>query len=204
MIYRISLLGSRRFPNFLVPVGQASTQAGYLPCSHPLDTKGAFFHSTLHSGSVSEVVDRGIDLLFWNVWLCPVEDSSFIGAGCDAVPATDAPVVIHHDDPIRFLPGGMDRTYLHAGRVLTLLALNGQIDESFFRNQVRVIVMFGVFKIDQVSSLESENPDPVELRIMAGVDYFLSHRHRRISCSQCIGKARGRIPRGYREGLPGC
>jgi hypothetical protein len=117
-------------------------------------------------------VDRGIDLLFWNVWLRPVEDSPLIGAGCDAVPATDAPVIINHDDTIRFLPGGVDRTYLHAGRLLTLLTLNGEIDESLFRNQVGVIVMFRVFKIDQVSSFESENPDPLKLRIMARVIIF--------------------------------
>jgi hypothetical protein len=117
-------------------------------------------------------VDRGIDLLFWNVWLRPVEDSPLIGAGCDAVPATDAPVIINHDDTIGFLPGGVDRTYFHAGRLLALLTLNGEIDKSLFWNQVRVIVMFRVFKIDQVSSFESENPDPLKLRIMARVIIF--------------------------------
>jgi hypothetical protein len=137
-----------------------------------LDTKGAFFHSTLHSGSVSKVVDRRVYLLFGNVWLCPVEDSPFIGACCNAVPATNAPVVINHDDPVRFLPCGMDRTYLHTRRILTLLALNGEIDESFFWNQVRVIVMFRVFEIDQVSSFESENSDPLKLRVMARMIVF--------------------------------
>jgi hypothetical protein len=102
--------------------------------SHPLDTKGAFFHGTLHSGAVSKIVDRGINLLFWNVWLRPVEDPPLIGAGCDAVPAADAPVIIDHDDTIRFLPGGMDRTYFHTGGLLALLTLNGKIDESFFGN----------------------------------------------------------------------
>jgi hypothetical protein len=131
-----------------------------------LDTKGALFYSTLHSGPVSKVVDRRVYLFFGNVWFCPIKDSSLIRACCDAVPATDAPVVIHHDDTVRFLPGGMDRTYLHTRRILTLLALNGEIDESFFWNQVRVIVMFRVFKIDQVSSFESENPDPLELGVV--------------------------------------
>jgi hypothetical protein len=48
-----------------------------------------------------------------------------------------------------------------------LLTLNGEVDESFFWNQVGVIVMFRVFKVDQVSSFESENPDPLKLRVMA-------------------------------------
>jgi hypothetical protein len=132
-----------------------------------LDTKSAFFHGAFHSGSVSEIVDRGIDLFFWNVWLRPVEDPPLVGTGGNAVPATDAPVVVDHDDAIRFLPGGMDRTYFHTGRLLTLLTLDGKIDESLFRNQVRMIVMFRVFEVDQVSPFESENPDPLKLRIMA-------------------------------------
>jgi hypothetical protein len=140
--------------------------------SHPLDTKGAFFHGALHSGSVSKIVDRGIDLLFWNVWLRPVEDPPLVGAGCDAVPAADAPVIIDHDDTIRFLPGGVDWTYFHAGGLLTLLTLDGKIDESFFGNQVRVIVMLRVLKIDQISSLESENPNPLKLRVVARVIIF--------------------------------
>jgi hypothetical protein len=117
-------------------------------------------------------VDRGIDLLFGNVWLCPVEDPPFIGAGCDAVPATDAPVVIHHHNSIRLLPCGMDRAYLYTGRILTLLTLNRKIDESFFWNQIRGIIMFRVFEIDQVSSLEPENPDPLKLRVMARMIVF--------------------------------
>jgi hypothetical protein len=99
-----------------------------------LDTKGALFHGTLHSGPVSKIVDRGIDLLFRYVRFRPVEDPSLIGAGGDAVPATDAPVIINHDDPVRLLPGGVNRTDLHAGRFLALLTLNGKIDESLFGN----------------------------------------------------------------------
>jgi hypothetical protein len=79
-------------------------------------------------------MDRGIYFFFWNVRFCPIEDSPFIRAGCNAVPATHTPIVIHHDNAVRFLPGGMDRTYLHTGRVLTLLALDREIDESLFWN----------------------------------------------------------------------
>jgi hypothetical protein len=132
-----------------------------------LDAKSTFFNGALHSGSVSEVVDRGVDLFFWNVWLRPVEDSALVRTGCNAIPAADAPIIVNHDDSIRFLPGGVNRTYLHTGGLLALLALDGEIDESFFRNEVRVIVMFRVFEVDQVSSLESEHPDPLKLGIMA-------------------------------------
>jgi hypothetical protein len=117
-------------------------------------------------------MDGRIQLFLRDVWLCPVKDSSFIRAGCDAVPATDAPVVVYHHQSVGFLPGGMDRAYFNTRRVLTLLALDGQIDEPFLRDQVRIIIMFGVFEVDQISSLEPENPDPLKLRFISGLIVF--------------------------------
>jgi hypothetical protein len=146
-------------------------------------------------------VDRGVYFFFGNIGLCPVEDSSFIGAGCNTVPAPDAPIVIHDDDPIRFLPGGMDRAYLHAGRVLTLLTLNGKIDESLFWNQVRVIIMFRIFKIDQVSSLEPENPDPLELGVMAGRIVFFHTGINASTAANTSRKLKAICPKSIGHGL---
>ena len=112
-------------------------------------------------------MDGRVYLLPWNIWLRPVENPPFIRTGCNAVSAADTPVVIDHNDTVRFLPSGVDRAHLHTGRVLTLLTLNGKIDKAFFRNEIRVIIMFGVFKIDQVPSLEPENPNPLKLRVMS-------------------------------------
>jgi len=142
-------------------------------CPHPLDAEGALFDRALHPWSVSEVVDRGVDLLLRNVWLRPVENSPFVRARCNAVSAPYAPVVVHHDDPIWFLPGGVDGADFHAGWILTLLALNRKVDIPFLRYQVRIVVMFRVFEIDQVSPFQLENSDPLELRVMAGVVVFL-------------------------------
>jgi hypothetical protein len=99
-------------------------------------------------------VDGRIPLFYRDVWLCPVKDSPLIRACSNAVPATDAPVVIDHYQPIRFFPGSMDRTYLHTRRVLTMLALDRQIDEAFLRDEVRVIVMLRIFEVDQASLFE--------------------------------------------------
>jgi hypothetical protein len=79
-------------------------------------------------------MDRSIQLLHRDIGFCPVKDSSFIGTCGDAVPATDAPVVIDHHQSIWFFPGSMDRAYLHTRGVLAVLALNRQIDEAFLRN----------------------------------------------------------------------
>ncbi len=54
-----------------------------------------------------------------------------------------------------------------------MLALNGQIDEPFLRNLFRIVVMFRIFEIDQISPLQSEDPDPLKLRLMSGNDYSL-------------------------------
>jgi hypothetical protein len=100
-------------------------------------------------------MDGRIPLFDRDVWLCPVKDSPLIRACRNAVPATDAPVVIDHYQAIWFFPGSMDRTYFHTRRVLTMLALNRQIDEAFLWDQVRVIVMLRIFEIDQASLFES-------------------------------------------------
>jgi len=146
-------------------------------------------------------VDRGVDLLFGNVWFCPVEDSSLIGTGCNAISAPNTPIVIYDDDPIRFLPGGMDRTDLHTRRILTLLTLNRKIDESLFWNQVRVIIMFRIFKIDQVSSLEPENPDPVELGMMAGRIVFFYTGINASSAANTSRKLKAICPKSIGHGL---
>jgi hypothetical protein len=140
-------------------------------------------------------VNRSVYFFLGNVWFCPIKDSSLIRACRDTIPATDAPVVIHHDDPVRFLPRGMDRTYFYTGRILALLALNGEIDESFFWNQFRVIIMFGVFKIDQVSSLEPENSDPLELGVMAGRIVFFHTGINTSSAANTSGKLQAICPK---------
>jgi hypothetical protein len=52
------------------------------------------------------------------------------------------------------------------------LALNRKIDIPFLRHDVRIVVMFRVFEIDQISPFQPENSDPMELRVMAGVVIF--------------------------------
>jgi hypothetical protein len=146
-------------------------------------------------------VDRGVYFFLGNIWLCPVEDSSFIGTGCNAVPATNTPVVINYDDPVRFLPSGMDRAYLHTGWILTLLTLNGEIDKSFFWNQIRVIIMFRVLEIDQVSSLEPENSDPLELRIVARMVVFFYTGIDTSSAANTSGKLQTVSPEGIGNGF---
>jgi hypothetical protein len=89
----------------------------------------------------------------------------------------------------------MDRTYFYTGRILALLALNGEIDESFFWNQSRVIIMFGVFKIDQVSSFEPENSDPLELGVMAGRIVFFHTGIDASSAANTSGKLQAICPK---------
>jgi len=148
-------------------------------------------------------VDGGIDFLLRKVWFCPVEDSSFIRAGCDAVPATDAPVVVYHHQPVGLLPGGMDRAYFNTGRILTLLALDRQVDEPFFWDQVRIIIMFGVFEVDQISSLEPENPDPLKLGFISRLIVFFHTRIDTSPASNAPGKLEAIAPKGIGQSFLG-
>jgi hypothetical protein len=182
--------------------GRAGFHTGWIPSiSHPLDTEGALVHSTLHPGAVSQVMDRRIYLFLWDVRLCPVEDSPFIRARCNAVPASNTPIVIHDDDTVWFLPGGVDRADFYAGRLLTLLTLNGKIDESLLGNDFGVIVMVRVFEIDQVPSLEPENPDPLELRVMAGIIIFFHASIDASAAANTPGKLEAVSPKGIRNSL---
>jgi hypothetical protein len=95
----------------------------------------------------------------------------------------------------------MDRAYLHTGWILTLLTLNGEIDKSFFWNQIRVIIMFRVLEIDQVSSLEPENSDPLELRIVARMVVFFYTGIDTSSAANTSGKLQTVSPEGIGNGF---
>jgi hypothetical protein len=146
-------------------------------------------------------VDGGVYFLFGEIRLSPVEDPPLIGTGCDAIPAPDAPVVIDDHDPVRLLPCGMNGTDFDTGRIFTLLALNGKIDKALFRDRFRIIVMFRIFEVDHVPSLQLEDPDPMKLRIMPGLVVFLYTPIHTPPASDAPGKVESVTPESFREGL---
>jgi hypothetical protein len=95
----------------------------------------------------------------------------------------------------------MDRTDLHTGRILTLLALDGKIDIPFLRNRVRIVVMFRVFEIDQISSLQLEDPDPMELTFVAGLIILLDACIDASPATDASGKLKAVTPKGLLLGF---
>jgi hypothetical protein len=91
----------------------------------------------------------------------------------------------------------VDRTDFHAGGILTLLALNRKIDISFLRYDVRIVVMFRVFKIDQISPFQPEDSDPMELRVIAGVVVFFHAGVDAPSAAYASGKLKAIAPKGF-------
>ena len=63
--------------------------------------------------------------------------------------------------------------------------------------------MFRVFKVDQVSSLESENPDPLKLRIMAGLVILFHTGVDASSAPNASGKLQAVCPKGIGQGRLG-
>jgi hypothetical protein len=82
----------------------------------------------------------------------------------------------------------MDRANLDTRRVFALLALHGHIEKPLLRDQRRVVVMLGVFKIDKVSSLEPDDPDPMELRLITGIIVFFYTGIDALSAPNASGK----------------
>jgi hypothetical protein len=95
----------------------------------------------------------------------------------------------------------MDRAYLHTRGVLAVLALNRQIDEAFLWDCLRIIVMLGVFKIDKISSLEPENPDPLKLRFIAGIIVFFNTGIDTSSTADAPGQLKTVTPEGMGKGF---
>jgi len=95
----------------------------------------------------------------------------------------------------------MNRTSLHAGWILTLLTLDGDMDESFLRDCFGIIVMLGVFEIDQASPLEPGDPDPVELAIVSGVVILLCTGIDASSAADTPGKLQPITPEGFGKGF---
>jgi hypothetical protein len=194
-------VGVEKVSKFSCPRGTSFYTGGVSSHSHTLNTKGALFHNILHPRSVPKVVDGRIPLFDRDVWLCPIKDSPLIRACRNAVPATNAPVVIDHYQPIRFFPGRMDRTYFHTRRVLTMLALDRHIDEPFLRYCLRGVVVFRFFEIDQIPFLESYDSDPLKLRFRTrGIVFF----HTGIDASptpNAPGKVKAIAPEGFGKGF---
>jgi hypothetical protein len=82
-----------------------------------------------------------------------------------------------------------------------LLALYRQIDEPLLRNLRRIVIMLGVFEIDQISSLQPENPDPVELGFVARIIIFLDTGIDAPPAANTTGKFKTITPQGVGKGI---
>jgi hypothetical protein len=82
--------------------------------------------ASLDAGGLQALIDPVVTeiALFCDV-VYRVKKSHSIGAGHDAVPAPDAPFLVHQDHPICGLVGSAHRAYLDAGRFGALVAKLG-------------------------------------------------------------------------------
>jgi hypothetical protein len=133
-----------------------------------MDAKRALLDDPVRARPVAEYVRVRIDLVFGNLRLAPVEVARPVGTRGDAVPATDAPVVVDDDDPVGLLPGRLRRAGRDAGRILALLAGDGQIELVLGGHLVVVVEGVPLVEIDRpdgVLPLILEDADPVDLRV---------------------------------------
>src|SRR6266581_1041948 len=122
---------------------------GVFSLARALDAEMAFLHHALPPGAIAEIGHLRIDSFFGNLRLREVEPAREVRTRGFAIATPDAPVVINHRDAVLLLPGGVNGTNLHAGRVFTLLALHGHVEEIFFRHLGRVVIVLGLLHIER-------------------------------------------------------
>ena len=122
------------------PVGHASRHAGMRPLRVRCRQKVHFSTTPLKRGRFERYPWFGLIRSGGTLRRAPVEAAREIRARHDAEPAADAPAVVDHDDAIGLLPRRADRTRLHAGRVVALVALHGQV-ELALRGDLLVVVV---------------------------------------------------------------
>ena len=165
-------------PNLRAPAGQTSRHAGYRPWPRALDAEVAFLHHALAARTIAEIGHLRVEPLLRNLRLRQVESPRPIRTGGFAIAAADAPVVINHRDAVRFLPGGVDGTDLHARRVLALLALHRHVEETLLRHLLRIVIVLGLLDVERTVR-HFQHADVLNLRVArlvvfrdAGVDAF--------------------------------
>ncbi len=84
-----------------------------------------------------------------------------------------------------------------------MLALDGQVEISFLRNEGRVIVMLGVLELIRLPLLSLNDPDPVELGMPPGVVIFFCTGIHAPPAADTPGEIEPVAPQGVREGAPG-
>ncbi len=90
----------------------------------------ALLHGALGPDAVRQVALTRVDFVGRNLRLFPIESSSKVRTSRFSVTTANAPVVVNNHNAIIFLPCGFNRTCGNAGRVLTLLALHGHVEQA--------------------------------------------------------------------------
>jgi len=94
-------------------------------------------------------------------------------------------------------------TYLDTRRVLALLTLNREVDESLLRDDFGVVIMVRVLEIDQVSPFQPKDRDPLELRVMPGLIVFFHTGIDAPSAADTSRKFKTIPPKGVGKGFLG-
>jgi hypothetical protein len=79
-----------------------------------------------------------------NLRFVPVETTSVIGAGGYTIPTTDAPVIVHYDNPVRLYPGGRCRACFDTRGVLAVETLNPHIKMILNRHFMEVFAVANI------------------------------------------------------------
>ena len=189
VIYQVTYLAFRveEVPEFPCPCG-ACLHTGRIPAvSYTLHTKRTLIDNVLIARPVAEIMDGSIQFVFLYFGFRPVKGPASVRACGHAIPAADTPVIVDDYEAIGFLPGGVYWANFDTRRIFAVLTLDRHVEVILFRYLWRIIVMFRLFHVYEVTLLQSEDPDPLYLRVVARTIVFL---HARIDTSPASHTAR--------------
>ncbi len=108
-----------------------------------LHTKSAFLHFAFGPDAVAEVMLLGVYLFLGNFRFAPVKSASPVWAGCHAIAAADTPVIIDHNNAVRFTPCCLGWACFDTGCIFTLETLHPHVKFIVNRDLVEKLSVTG-------------------------------------------------------------
>ena len=108
-----------------------------------MNAESAFFHDALPAHAVTQIMLFLINLIFGYHRVTPVKPAPPIRAGRHAVPAANAPIVVHYNNAVRLLPGGLGGAGLDAWGILAMETLHPHVELVLHRDFMMVFAIAG-------------------------------------------------------------
>ena len=116
------------------------------PVSASLYAECTLLHLSSFAHPVTEIMLFFRNFIQGNKGIVPIEPSSIIGTGGDAIPATNTPIVVYNDQPVRLHPGGLCGASFNTRGILAVKTLNPHIKVVCNRHFMKEFAVTGFWR----------------------------------------------------------